>query len=57
MDFQAPPPPQSAQAIMPKEADSFGEGLWNVVSAGLKLVSPSMSEAAKCCLRVLGRHF
>ena len=54
MEFSAPPPPDSAAELMPKTADSFGEGLWNVVSAGLKLVSPSMSEAAQCCLRVLG---
>ena len=54
MDFSAPPPPESAAALMPREADSFGEGLWNVVSAGMALVSPSLTEAAQCCLRVLG---
>ena len=54
MDFSAPPPPDSAAALMPTEADSFGEGLWNVVSAGMALVSPSLTEAAQCCLRVLG---
>ena len=54
MEFSAPEPPEAAAELMPKAADSFGEGLWNVVSAGLKLVSPSMSEAAQCCLRVLG---
>jgi hypothetical protein len=54
MEFSAPPPPDSAAELVPKAADSFGEGLWNVVSAGLKLVSPSMSEAAQCCLRLLG---
>ena len=54
MDFSAPPPPESAAELMPKTADSFGEGLWNVVSAGMALVSPSLTEAAQCCLRVLG---
>ena len=54
MDFSAPPPPESAAALMPREAESFGEGLWNVVSAGMALVSPSLTEAAQCCLRVLG---
>ena len=39
---------------MPKEADSFGEGLWNVASEALALVAPSMTEAAQCCLRLLG---
>ena len=54
MEFSAPAPPDSAAELMPKEAESFAEGLWNVVSAGVKLVSPSLSEAARCCLRVLG---
>ena len=54
MDFYAPPPPDSAADLMPKEADSFAEGLWHVLTAGVKLVSPSFSEAARCCLRVLG---
>ena len=52
MDFQAPPPPQSAQAIMPKEADSFGEGLWHVTAEATELLAPSLTEAASCCLRV-----
>ena len=54
MDFSAPPPPDSAAELMPKAADTFAEGLWNVLAAGVKLVSPSLSEAARCCLRVLG---
>ena len=54
MDFSAPEPPPAAAELLPKEAESFGEGLWNVVSAGLKLAAPSLTEAAECCLRVLG---
>ena len=54
MDFSAPEPPPAAAELLPKEAESFGEGLWNVVSAGLKLAAPSLTEAAQCCLRVLG---
>ena len=54
MDFSAPSPPPAAAELLPKEADSFGEGLWSVASAGLELVAPSLTEAVRCCLRVLG---
>lgn len=54
MEFSAPAPPPEAAELLPKEADSFGEGLWNVLSSGAKLMAPSMTEAARCCLRVLG---
>lgn len=52
MDFEAPAPPGSAAALLPKEADSFGEGLLNVVIAAAELINPSLTEAAGCCLRV-----
>ena len=54
MDFSAPEPPAEAAQLLPREADSFGEGLWNVVSEAGGLISPSLSEAAECCLRLLG---
>ena len=54
MDISAPEPPAVAAELLPKEADSFAEGLWNVLSSGLKLAAPSLTEAAGCCLRVLG---
>ena len=54
MDFSAPDPPQSAEAYLPEEADSFGEGLWNVLSAAMETLAPSLTEAARCCLRVFG---
>ena len=54
MDFEAPAPPQSAAELLPEEADNFGNGLWNVVRETVKLVDPSLTEAAGCCLRVFG---
>lgn len=51
MEFEAPAPPESAAELLPKEADSFGEGLWNVLTEAVKLVDPALSEAASCCLR------
>lgn len=53
MEFEAPPPPDSAAALLPKEADSFAEGLLNVLQAGGKRLAPAMTAAVSCCLRVL----
>lgn len=52
MEFEAPPPPDSAAQLLPEKADTFGEGLWNVLQAGAEYLAPSMREAARCCLRV-----
>lgn len=52
MEFEAPPPPQSAAELLPKEADSFGEGLCHVLSKGMEVFAPSLTEAAECCIRV-----
>ena len=54
MEFSAPEPPPGAAALLPEEADSFGEGLWNVIAEGAKFITPSMNEAVRCCLRLLG---
>lgn len=54
MELEAPAPPESAARLLPKEADSFGEGLWNVLREAAEFVSPSLTEAAGCCLRVFG---
>ena len=54
MDFSAPQAPESATEFLPKEADSFGEGLWNVLKAALSALEPSLKEAAGCCLRLFG---
>ncbi len=54
MDFSAPEAPDSARAFLPREADSFGEGLWNVLKASAEAVMPSFFEAASVCLRAFG---
>ena len=52
MEFEAPEPPDSARELLPEEADSFGQGLFNVMAAAAKELAPSLSAAAGCCLRV-----
>lgn len=52
MEFEAPAPPESAAGYLPKEADSFGEGLWNVLMAAGQAFAPAWSESVGCCVRV-----
>ena len=54
MDFEAPQPPREAAPVMPREADSFGEGLIRVLAAAMETLSPALAEGAKNCLRLLG---
>lgn len=51
MEFEAPVSPEVSD-VVPREADSFGEGLWQVVKAALNALNPSLTEAARCCLWV-----
>ena len=53
MEFSAPAPPDSAAEYLPKEADSFGEGLWNVLTAAVEILRPALHEGVRCCLRAL----
>ncbi len=54
MDFSAPEPPKAAEEFLPKTADSFGEGLWNVLRMSASVIAPNLSEAAGICLRAFG---
>lgn len=53
MDFSAPEPPDSAEDYLPQEADTFGAGLWNVLTATAETIAPSLTEASRTCLRIL----
>lgn len=52
MEFSAPEPPDSAAEFLPEEADSFGEGLWNVLQSAFETIAPSLTEATHICLCV-----
>lgn len=54
MEFEAPSAPNSAAEYLPEKADSFGEGLLRVGAAAVSVLSPALSQAAQCCLRVFG---
>lgn len=52
VEYEAPAAPDSVADMVPEEADSFGEGLWNVIKSCVGTFHPALSEAAGVCLRV-----
>ena len=54
MDFSAPAAPESAEEFLPKEADTFAEGLWNVGKAAISALEPSLAGAVRSCVRLFG---
>lgn len=53
MEFTAPEAPESAQELMPVQTESFGEGLWKVVTSALKQLRPELMEAGSVCLSLV----
>lgn len=50
--YLAPAAPSDIAGLIPKEADSFGQGLWNVIRYAMDALTPSLSEAAEYCLQI-----
>ena len=53
MELEAPEAPDSVTELVPEAADSFGEGLWNVIKASMQVLNPSLAEALRVSFRVL----
>lgn len=51
-EMTAPAVPKSGEDLMPR-AESFGEGLWQLVKAAIGLLRPDLKEAAGVCLGVM----
>lgn len=51
-EYQAPPAPESVQQIVPQKAETFADGLWNVMKASMDKLNPALAKAASVCLRV-----
>lgn len=54
MEFTAPSAPEQALKYMPEETESFGEGLQFVVKSAIQVLEPSMVEAGRVCLSLIG---
>lgn len=57
MEYTAPLPPEDVLDLMPDTAQSFGEGLWNIILKVLPTVQPSLAEAMKTCFGVISAAF
>lgn len=51
-EYIAPEAPPSVASLLPKEADSFMEGLWNVIQYMADSIAPAFAAASKGCLEV-----
>lgn len=54
LEIEAPAVPESGENLMPRRAESFGEGLWQIVKASVGAIHPDIREAAKLCLSAFG---
>lgn len=52
VEVEAPAAPEAVSDMVPREADSFGEGLWRVIKASLQKLNPALTQAAGICLQV-----
>ncbi len=50
MEFQAPQVPDSGEAFMPNEPETFSEGVWAIVKEGIRRTQPAITQAAGICL-------
>lgn len=52
-EWTAPTAPDSAEDLMPVETESFGEGLWEILTAAIRKLEPELAEAAGICLSLI----
>lgn len=52
-EITAPTVPEAGRQLMPERADSFGEGLWQLIKAAVGLLRPDIRDAADVCLKVI----
>ena len=50
MEFTAPEPPDDVADLMPAEKETFGEGLWKVITSAVATLQPDLAEAARICV-------
>ena len=51
-ELTAPEAPEEAEDLVPREPETFGEGLWYVVRHAAAELEPALAQAAKSCLCV-----
>ncbi len=53
VEIQPPPVPESAREQMPQRAESFGEGLWQILTDAVGRFRPDLKEASGVCIAVM----
>ena len=53
LEYSPPDAPKDVLELMPAEKDSFGKGLWKVVTSAIGTLQPQISEAARVCLSLV----
>ncbi len=53
-DYTAPPAPDDAATLLPPDRDTFGEGLWYVISSAFAALQPQLAESGKTAVSLLG---
>lgn len=54
LDLEAPPVPDSGREWMPRETESFGQGLWSILTDALEAFRPAVASGAKNCAALVG---
>lgn len=52
-ELSPPKAPEQVQELMPAETESFGEGLWFVLTSALKALEPELAACCGVCLSVM----
>ena len=50
MEFTPPSAPSDVQELMPAETESFAQGLWSVIKAGIIKFAPNLTAAVGSCM-------
>lgn len=52
-EYVAPDAPEIAEPYMPEHAETFSEGLWQIVKDAVDKLQPNLAEAARVCLSLI----
>ena len=52
-EVTAPQVPDSGAKYMPEDSESFAEGMWSILKAGISALTPSLAEACRVCFSVI----
>ena len=53
LEVEPPEVPDFGEEYMPEDTESFGEGLWYVIKAGIKNFLPELHDASKACVTII----